>query len=298
MRIPFFAVALSAVFLFPASLWGQNAAQSAIAMTDGLGRRVELAGPARRVVSLTPALTEILFAVGAGDQTVGVTEYCNYPAAALTKTKVGGFSGKTVSIETIVALHPDLVLISAAMHEKVAGLLAAVGVASFALEPTDFEGVCAGVAAVGRLTGRDEGAAAVVAGMRDKLAALAKLTAGRPRPRVFWELWDDPLMTSGGATFVNEVIRLAGADNVFADMKEQWPVVSAEEVLRRDPDWIISGDDRGPGFNVAAVAARPGWAVLKAVKAGRIGVLTSDTVYRGGPRLVDAVAQLVGLLYR
>ncbi len=277
-----------------ASLAGIEA--PSISAVDALGRRIVLAESARRVISLTPTATEILFAVGAERRVVGITEYCNYPPEAQSKQRVGGFSGATISVEQIVSLKPDLVLVSRDMHGKVIALLEGLGVRTFALEPGSFAEVYRDIRAVGTLTGQGAGAEAVVADMERRIAAAAQRHSGSLRPGVFWELWDDPLMTAGSGTFVSEAIALAGGRNVFDDLKERWPTVSLEQVLLRRPDWIIAGDDHGDRMNLAAVAKRSGWAGLPAVRNGRIAVIDSDIISRGGPRLADAVEALADIL--
>lgn len=258
-------------------------------MTDALGRSVALNGPAKRIVSLTPAATEILFAIGAGDRVVGVTEFCDYPPEAKTRTVVGGFSGATVSVECIVALKSDLVLVSGEMHGRVVSLLDAVGVRSFALEPRTFAEVYADILTVGKLTGCEDGAERVVASMRRRIEAVGTKAAGSSRPSVFWELWSDPLMSAGGPTFVSETIAAAGGRNIFADLGERWPLVSFEELLVRDPDWIIVESANGQRVSAASVAGRPLWSKLRAVKNGHIASVDADIIERGGPRLADAV---------
>lgn len=268
-----------------------------VSAIDAAGRTVALSAPARRVVSLTPAATEILFAVGGADAVVGVTEFCNYPAAASSKAKVGGFSGKTVSIETIVSLKPDLVVVSLGMHQKVASLLDGVGVAYFMTEPRNIREAREDIVKIGTLVGRRKEAEAVAADMVSRVDAVARAVRGLPAPVVFWELWDDPLMSAGGGTFVGEAIELAGGKNAFSDAAEQWPMVSVEQLIVRKPEWILSGDDHGDRLSLEAVSKRPGWSVLPAVRAGRIATVEADCVNRGGPRLADAVEQIARILH-
>jgi iron complex transport system substrate-binding protein len=264
--------------------------------TDAAGRRITLQKRASRIVSLTPAVTETLFAIGAGDQVVGVTEFCNYPQAASRKTKVGGFSGATISIEQIVALKPDLVILSAVMHAKVIPLLDQVKIPCFAVEPVSFADVYRDIQTLGALTGHEKESRTVVATMQKRIAAVQEIPATKGAPRVFWELWDDPLMTAGGPTFISEAITLAGGTNVFADLTEQWPQVSFEELLIRKPDWILSGTDHRDRMKLEDILKRPGWTNVPAVKNGKIATIESDLIYRGGPRLADAVEALAKIL--
>jgi len=259
---------------------------------DAAGRSITLQTSATRIVSLTPAVTETLFAIGAGDQVVGVTEFCNYPAGVSTKTRVGGFSGATISVEQIVALKPDLVILSAVMHAKLIPLLDQVKIPSFAVEPATFADVYRDIQTLGALSGHEKEATAVVSNMKKRIAGVQNKASGKGTPKVFWELWDDPLMTAGGPTFITEAIALAGGKNVFADLKEQWPQVSFEELLVRKPDWILSGTDHGDRMKLEDVLKRPGWANVPAVKNGKLATIDSDIIYRGGPRLADAVEAL------
>ena len=264
--------------------------------TDAAGRSVTLQKSASRIVSLTPAVTETLFAIGAGAQVVGVTEFCNYPAAAASKPKVGGFSGATISIEQIVALKPDLVILSAVMHAKVIPLLDQVNIVSFAVEPASFSDVYRDIQTLGALTGHVNEAAALVSNMKNRIKAVQNIPSTKGTPLVFWELWDDPLMTAGGPTFISEAIALAGGKNIFADLAEQWPQVSFEELLIRKPDWILSGTDHGDRMKLEDMVKRPGWTSIPAVKNRRVATIESDLIYRGGPRLADAVEALAKIL--
>jgi iron complex transport system substrate-binding protein len=265
-------------------------------MTDALGRAVSLDGPARRVISLTPAVTEILFAVGAGDQVVGVTEYCNYPPEAMTRTTVGGFSGATISVETIAALKPDLVIVSADMHGPViVGLLDRLSINSFAVEPATFADVYTTIGTLGRLTGHEDIAAQTVADMHAKIDRATAQWAGKEPAGVFWLVWDDPLMTAGGTTFISEAISLAGGRNVFGELSEAYPVVSVEQLLLREPLWVMYADDMP--LTQADLAAKPVWGSLKAVTEGHVAGISADTISRYGPRLADAVQAITALLH-
>jgi iron complex transport system substrate-binding protein len=287
---------LSACMLFAATAL-VSAQTPAGSMIDALGRRVRFTAVPERIISLSPGVTEILFAVGAGARVVGVTEYCNYPPETASRTKVGGFSGITVNVEQIVMLKPDLVIVSGEMHERVIALLDGLGIASFAVEPSTFDEVYAAIETIGRITGHESGAARVVAAMRAKIMRAQTQRRNRERPAVFWELADDPLMSTGGGTFINEAISLAGGKNIFEDLNERWPIVSAEQVLLRRPAWILAGDDHGAVIEPRALARRPGWAALPAVRDNRVALVNADMLYRYGPRLADAVLAIAALLF-
>ncbi|MDR2517350.1 MAG: cobalamin-binding protein [Spirochaetaceae bacterium] len=269
-----------------------------LALADALGRNVILAARPERIVSLSPALTEILFAIGAGDAVVGVTEYCDYPAEAKTKPVVGGFTGATIPVERVAAVRPDLVFISADMHERLTGLLDRLGIVSFAIEPRTFNDVYAAIDVMGRITGNIAGAEALIAGMREKTGRAAALRGNRPRPRIFWELGYDPLMTVGGGTWINDAITMAGGDNIFGGIAGQYPQVGLEQIILEAPAWILVAEYGEMGTSADAIAARPGWAGIPAVREGNIGIVDADSLYRFGPRLADATLSIAEILFR
>ncbi len=272
-------------------------ADSPVKARDALGRELVLANPAIRVVSLTPAITEMLFAVGAGDLAVGVTEFCNYPEETKDVEKVGGFSGATISIEKIASLKPDLVLVSADMHYRIIDLLDRAGIASFAFEPKNMDDIFSTIRTIGLLTNREKGASGTIAAMEKALARAGELSAGKKRVTIFWEIWDNPLMTTGTGTFISEAISLAGGKNIFDDLKTNWPEVSVEQVILRNPEWIMTDNNHGAHINQAVLAKRPGWARIDAVRNNRIGSINSDMIMRAGPRLADAILVMAELIH-
>ena len=284
----------------PAAAGASSSLAAPETYTDALGRRyVQKAIPAR-IISLSPAVTEILFAIGAGDRVVGVTNYCDYPPEAKTRKSVGGFSGATVSMEQIRALEPDLVILSADMHSRIVSLLDELAIPSFAVEPRDFSQVYDVISLLGEITHHPDGAANVVAEMKKKIAAVEEQLKGKEKERVFWILGTNPLMTAGAGTFVTEALSLGGGMNIFNDAGEQWPQISIEQVLLRKPAWILFGGDMAGAGNADpsdAIFKNPLLASLPAVKQGRIAIVNGDMVYRYGPRLADAVELIAMLLH-
>jgi len=268
---------------------------------DDLGREVKIAAKPVRIVSLAPSITEVLFAVGAGPQVVGVTSYCSYPPEAKQGREIiGGFSAKTISVEKIISLKPDLVFAAGATHQPVSEALEAAGVTVFNFEPQDLAGVYANILAAGALTDNRAQAEAVVAGMKARVEKVSTAAAGIPqeqRVKVFYEVYDEPLMTAGPATFIGQLIELAGGVNIFADVKEQYPTVSVEAVVARKPDVIVGPSSRGKALTADQIAARPGWSEIAAVKAGRIVIVDGDIISRSGPRLADALEAVARGLY-
>ena len=276
------------------------AAAGPVSFVDERGVTISLPGKARRVVSLSPELTESRFPAGAGDALVGVTTYCNYPAEASGRAKIGGFSAKTISVETIIALKPDLVVGGLSAHGQLAAQFERAGLRFAALPTTDFDDIYATIALLGRVAGDEAVANALVADLKARLAAVSAKIAAVPsaeRPLVFWETWDEPLMSAGPGTFTGQIIEAAGGRNCFADAASDWPVVSFEALLARDPDYIMAADSHGEALTPERLAKRSGWTSLRAVRNGKLVFLDGDIVARAGPRFVEAVELMARALY-
>ena len=271
-----------------------------LTLTDDLGREVTVATKPRRIVSLAPSNTEILFAIGAGEQVVGVTTYCNYPQEAQTREQIGGFSAETISVEKIIALEPDLVLSAGKIHDTVTEALEQVGGTVYAVDAETFDQVYASIEVVGQMTGHNEEATALVTQMKERVAAVESVVAEIPRgerPTVFWETWDDPLMTAGPTTFAGQMIEKGGGVNLFADVTKRYAEISIEEVIQRNPDVIMGPDTHGEALTADQIAARPGWDTVKAVQEGRIYVFNGDITSRAGPRIVDGLEMIARALH-
>ncbi len=268
-----------------------------IAFTDALGNEVALEGPAQRIVSLAPSVTETLFAIGAGDQVVGRTDFCNYPEAALDLPSVGGFS--TISLENILALEPDLVIGGSAYQADTIQALNEAGVPAFIVDPASLEEILDQVTLFGLVTGHEAEAEALAADMQARIEAVAAATEAIPpesRPTVFYEVWHEPLMTVSSGSFIGQVIETAGGVNIFADLPDAYPMISAEEVIAADPDFIIGPSSHADQLTAEVIAAREGWEALTAVQNGSIYIIDGDIISRPGPRIVDALEELAGVL--
>jgi len=271
-----------------------------ITVTDVLARQVTINAPPQRIVSLAPSHTEQLFAIGAGERVVGVTLYDNYPPPVQHIARVGGYVAKSISIEKIVSLRPDLVLSRGEIQRAVITALQQIGIAVVALEPKDFDEVYDAMILLGRLTDRQQQAEQVVTAMRRQVARVRHLVTGIPkvqRARVFYKAYDEPLIAAGPSTFIGHLIEMAGGINIFADVNESYPQVSAEEVLRRDPTVILGPAGNGVKVAVISPLQRPGWRHLSAVKNRRLYLLDDDLVSRPGPRLAAALEVVARALY-
>ena len=262
----------------------------ALSITDDWGRTVALATPARRIVSLSPSSTEILFAIGAGPRVVGRTAYCDWPPAARTVASVG--NGIEPSVEAVAARHPDLVVLYASEADRAALRgLTALGIPVAVLRLDRTADVARAARRLGRLTGRAAAADSVVAALDDSLRAVAaRVPALARRPRVYVDVWASPPMTVGRGSYLSEVLAAAGALNSFGDVGASAATVSLEAVAARDPDavLVLATDTLRP----ADLAARPGWDAVRAVREGRVLVVDGSLYGRPGPRMPLAAADL------
>jgi len=259
---------------------------AALTVTDDAGRAVALARPARRIVSLSPTVTELLFALGAGDRVVGRTTWCDYPPAARAVPSVG--DGLNPNIEAVSARRPDLVVLyRSTLNETAARQLERLGVAAVVLRQDRLDDVARGARLLGRLTGR------AVAG--DSIARFVDSVLAAPRPapraRLAFVAWDNPPMVIGAASYLDELARMAGGSNVFGDIAAASATVSLETIATRDPDAIVVLADsaRAP---LPAYASRPEWRTIRAVRERRFVVLPGSLFGRPGPRAAEAVAEL------
>ncbi len=267
------------------------ACAQSLSAVDDRGVRVTLPAAPRRIVSLMPANTEILFALGLGGRVVGVTDYCDYPPEVRKLPKVGGMN---TSIEKVLALRPDLVVASASGNRKAIEALAAVRggrVPVFAIDPKTLPTLHAAIRAIGRVTGRADRAEALDQKLQARAAAVAARVKRQPtRPRVLFVLQAEPLWVVGSGNFMDELIAAAGGVNVARGAGQGYRPWTLERVVAANPDVILTtmeGLDRFRG--------RPGWSAVKAVRSGAVHRLGYEAV-RPSPRLVDAIERVERLL--
>jgi len=262
---------------------------------DQTGRSLTLPAPPRRIISLVPSVTEILFAVGAQDVLVGVTDFCDYPPEARNKQSVGGMVAP--SLETIVALKPDLVVATSAGNgEAVFTQLDRLKIAVYVVNPTRLHDVFELIARIGALTGREAEATRLSAGLSARVRAVAERVASLPRPRVLYVLWPDPLIVPARGALVSELLVLAGAVSVTAEGGDGYPRYGLEAAVAGAPEVIIlASHSHGQGPMVREKWER--FTALPAVKAGRVYTVSGDLLHRYGPRVVDGLEQLARLIH-
>jgi iron complex transport system substrate-binding protein len=268
--------------------------------TDFLQREVTLNQPAQRIVSLAPSNTELLFAVGAGGQVVGREDFSDFPLEALELPSVGGSMGD-YNLEAIVALQPDLVLLTELHSPELVQSLEGLGLTVYYLgNPVVLEDLYTNLEIVGKLTGHEDEAAALIGELTDRVNKVDELVAGTSnRPVIFYELdatdtakpW-----TAGPGTFVDQLVNRAGGVNLGSSLEGAWVQVSQEELIIQDPDMIFLGD-AAYGVTPEQVSRRAGWENLQAVISGQIVSFDDDLVSRPGPRLVDGLVEFARLMH-
>lgn len=253
-----------------------------------------------RIVSLAPSHTEILFALGAGGDVVAVTVEDDHPPAVAELPRVGGMTSDTLDLERVLAARPTVVIALAHDQQEAVAALRRLEVEVEVIPAESLADLFEAVRRLGAITGREEAAEELAGRLRQRVEAVRRAVAGVPegrRPRVFYEVWDRPLMTAGPETFVSELIETAGGRNVFADAGTLYPRVSPEAVIRRDPEVILAPDRHGEPVSAGELARRPGWEVISAVRRGRVHTVDGDLVSRPGPRLVEALETVARLLH-
>jgi len=263
---------------------------------DEVGRTVRIPQPVQRIVSLAPSLTETIYALGLEDRLVGDTDYCDYPPDAQKKTKVGGAINP--SLEQIVALRPDLVLVTKSLNLiETVHALDNLGVSSYGTDPHTVQEIISSTQRLAEVLGVPEAGTTLGADLQRHLADLQQRLNGLPARRVLFIVWSDPLISVGKGTFIADALRLAGATSIV-DSAQDWPHMSLEEVVRLQPDFLVfaaSHSDSGQNdFDV--IAERHGGRGLEAVRNRRFAVI-SDAVNRPAPRIVTAIEDLARQLH-
>ncbi|MFN2515392.1 MAG: ABC transporter substrate-binding protein [Pyrinomonadaceae bacterium] len=276
----------------PASLKTASASRDFV---DEAGRKVSIPAKIERIASLAPNLTEIVYAVGAGDRLVGNTTFCDYPPEAKNVEKVG--DTLQPSIERILALRPQLVLVSTASQlEAFTKQLDEHDIAVYVTDPGDLEGVFRSIISVGDLLNESLAAAELVKQLRARSETVERAVAGLAPVSVFFQLSGQPLYTAGRSSFVTNLIERAGGRSVTSDVHAAWPRLSDERALASRPEAVImlSGDAMGAAANTNVAAALRN---SPAVQNGRVYLIDGDLLTRPGPRLVDGLEQIAHALH-
>ncbi|MCX6144661.1 MAG: cobalamin-binding protein [Ignavibacteriales bacterium] len=289
-------IALALALFFPSCQKHANhPGPSTRSFTDDVGHTVALQQAPRRIVSLAPSLTEILFLIGADSSVVGVTDYCDYPEAAKSKAKIGGMLNP--NIERILALQPDLVLMSGSGNmrsdfEK----LTSAGTPVYVSYPRSIDAVFKSIVDLGELTGRSRRADSVVAHLQMRRDSLVRQANTKKKETVLMILSLNPLVAIGPKTFLSELVTMANGQNIVRDSSTAYPVLSREEILRRQPGVIIATNDIVRSID-DILAPYPEWKSLSAIRNKRVAIVDASIVSRPGPRIIDGLEAIIRAIH-
>jgi cobalamin transport system substrate-binding protein len=267
----------------------RNQATSGREFTDEIGRKIKVADQPRRIVSLAPSITETLFALGLGDRVVAVTTYCNYPPEAAQKPKVG--DTQKPSLETVIALKPDLVIISTASQlQQFVRNLDGFGIPVYVSNPRDIQGAIASIEMIGDVTGTSARASELAADMRERINKIqSRLAETTERPKTFFILGVEPLITIGRLSFVNELISRAGGQSISGDVNAEYPQYSLESAVAGRPEVIF--------FQTSGEKLPARLSETPAARAGRVFHIDDDLLLRPGPRIVEGLEQMAARIH-
>jgi iron complex transport system substrate-binding protein len=301
-------IIISGAFIFNNYNAGNNTGPQNLSVIDDEGYETNFASVPQRIISLAPSNTQILFAIGVGERVVAVTDYDHYPydfaawIAAGNMTSIGGFS--TPNKETIASLNPDLI-IATPINDPDVVTLRDLGYKVLVLNPNDVNGVFKDISIVGKATGADQNATTLVNSLTSRINTVEAKIAGAnlPKPKVYYEVWTPPLMSAGNNSFINDVIVKAGGENIFGAETQQYPTVSSETIVQKNPDVILlptnmAQTDEAPFYgSVDTVKARPGWSSISAIQNNHVIIVNGDLFAEAGPRIAEQIETAAKALY-
>lgn len=264
-----------------------------VTVVDSLGRSVTIEAEPQKIISLSPAITEILFAIGVGDKVVGVTDYCDYPAEALKKPKVGSF--KDPNMEVIINSQPEVIFVAAGIQEEFVKRFEELGIKIVTLDANNLEQVLENIKLAGRVTGVGQKSLEVVSDMEKRMNAVKEAVAqAETAPKVFFEVWDDPLMTAGPGSFIDDLIVKSGGTNIAGDVTKRFAEFSREALIDRNPEiYILNSHAHTP----EDVKNRAGYEGLKAIKNNKVYTIEDDLVTLPGPRIIEGLEAMSKIIH-
>jgi iron complex transport system substrate-binding protein len=263
---------------------------------DEVGREVTFPFPPKRIVSLAPNITEILFSLGLDEEIVGVSIHCNFPEKAKTKVRVGSYI--SLDFEKITSLKPDLIIATGAGNTReMVDRLEKLGFQTYTIYPKNFNDILKSIGHIGEVVNREKEARGIIEGLRKRSQRVIELTKGLSRPKVFIQIGDAPIVTVGKGSFADDLIRLAGGENIAGKEKEVYPRFGMEEILKRSPEVIVISSMNPKGDYQKILEEWNRWKTIPAVKNGRIHLIDSDLLDRPSPRIIDGLEELARVLH-
>jgi iron complex transport system substrate-binding protein len=266
-------------------------------VTDEIGRQVKIPKDPQRIVSLAPSITEMLFALELGEKVVGVTSYCNYPEVATKIPKVSDTLHP--NLEMIISLKPDLVLVTTASQlEQFTAKMSELGIAVFVIKSDSVKGVLGSIELLGKITNKEQVAKNLIDSLNARLEKVKQQHSNQiAKPKVFFIVGTEPLITVGRKAFVTDVINLAGGQSISEDVETEWPAYSIETAISRAPEIILSPGSHSTENEPSKLTLPKGLEITPAARSGKIYKIDGDLLLRPGPRIIDGLEQIAKLLY-
>jgi len=258
--------------------------------TDDYGKTVMFVTPPQKIISLAPSHTEILFALGIGDRVVGVTTFDDYPQEVNDIERIGDFNGN--NLERIIELEPELVINYGEGIQEENQRLEEAGIAVIGFLPESIDEIYLTIERIGRLTGVSDKAEELILSLKTREEAALSKIKDAPKRKVFYEIWHEPLMAAGPGSFLDELMKLAGGENIAADADSPYPNYDLEQLIERNPEVYLTSNDF-PEKTVESIKTRSGYENMDAVLNNRVYILDGNIMSRPGPRIIDALEILV-----
>ncbi len=269
---------------------------SSLKFRDEIGREVAIPFPPKRIVSLAPNITEILFSLGLEEEVVGVSIHCNFPEKAKSKVRVGSFIN--IDFERIVSLKPDLIIATGAGNTRdMVERLERLGFPTYVIFQKKFDDVLTSIGHLSQVVDREKEALSIIQKMRRRKQRVVELTQGFPRPKVFLQIGEAPIVTVGKGSFADDLIHLAGGENIAGREKEMYPRLGMEEILKRSPEVILVSSMNPKGDYQRIVQEWARWKMIPAVKNGRVHLINSDLIDRPSPRIIDGLEEMARVIH-
>jgi iron complex transport system substrate-binding protein len=263
---------------------------------DEVGREVTFPFPPKRIVSLAPNITEILFGLGLDEEIVGVSIHCNFPEKTRTKVRVGSYIN--LDYEKITSVTPDLIIATGAGNTRgMVDRLEQLGFPTYVIHPKNFKDILESIIHIGQVVNREKEASLIIEGMRKRSQRVIEFTKDLPRPKVLIQIGEAPMVTVGKGSFADDLIRLAGGENIAEKEKEAYPQLGMEEILKRAPEVIVISSMNPKGDYLKILQEWNRWKTIPAVKNGRVHLMDSDLIDRPSPRIIEGLEELARFLH-
>jgi len=284
-------LSLAMTFLLT-SIIGMSVSYAAtLTLKDEVGREVKLPFPPKRIVSLAPNITEILFGLGLDEEVVGVSIHCNYPEKAKSKVRVGSYI--SIDFERVISLKPDLIIATGAGNTKeMVERLERLGFRTFVIFPKRFDDVLRSIDHLGQVVAREKEASLIIQSMKERKERVLERTKGQVCPKVFLQIGESPIITVGKGSFGDDLIRLAGGENIAGNDREMYPRLGMEEILKRSPEVILVSSMNPKGDYERILREWGRWKMIPAVKNGRVHLIDSDLIDRPAPRIISGLEEM------